>query len=78
MSDALIDMTYRHHVTKEPPPDAYSMHMHNTYELLYFLAGDATHVIEDRKYKLKKGDLIITMGCGDIYKVVPMIKEGLK
>ena len=26
----------------------------------------------------KKGDLIITMGCGDIYKVVPMIKEGLK
>jgi len=59
MSDALIDITYRHHVTKEPPPDAYSMHMHNTYELLYFLAGDATHVIEDRKYKLKKGDLII-------------------
>jgi len=26
----------------------------------------------------KKGDLIITMGCGDIYKVVPMIKDGLK
>jgi len=26
----------------------------------------------------KKGDLIITMGCGDIYKIVPMIKEGLK
>ncbi len=26
----------------------------------------------------KEGDLIITMGCGDIYKVVPMIKEGLK
>ena len=35
------------------------MHTHNAYELIYFLDGDATHVIEDRKYKLKKGDLII-------------------
>jgi AraC-like DNA-binding protein len=35
------------------------MHTHNTYELIYFLGGNATHVIEDRKYKLKKGDLII-------------------
>lgn len=35
------------------------MHSHNMYELLYFVSGDATHVIEDRKYKLKKGDLII-------------------
>ena len=59
MSEVLTQITYRHHVTKAPPPDAYSMHMHNSYELLYFLAGDATHVIEDRKYKLKKGDLIV-------------------
>ncbi len=26
----------------------------------------------------KEGDLIITLGCGDIYKVIPMIKDGLK
>jgi len=57
--EGTVGITYRHHVTKEPKPDAYSMHMHNTYELLYFLAGDATHVIEDRKYKLKRGDLIL-------------------
>lgn len=25
----------------------------------------------------REGDLIITLGCGDIYKVIPMIKEGL-
>ncbi len=59
MNTPLIELTYRHHVSASPSPDAYSMHTHNTYELLYFISGDATYVIEDRKYKLKKGDLII-------------------
>lgn len=35
------------------------MHAHNMYELLYLVNGDATLVIEDRKYKLKIGDLIL-------------------
>ena len=35
------------------------MHTHSGYELLYFIDGDATYVIEDRKYKLKKGDLVL-------------------
>ena len=52
-------LIFRHRITKNIPCDAYSMHTHNTYELIYFLDGDATHVIEDRKYKLKKGDLIL-------------------
>ena len=50
---------FKHRVSENLPCDAYSMHTHNCYELIYFLEGDATHVIEDRKYKLKKGDLII-------------------
>lgn len=50
---------YKHEISKNIPCDAYSMHTHNTYELLYFLSGDATHIIEDRKYKLKKGNLIL-------------------
>jgi AraC-like DNA-binding protein len=41
------------------PKNAYSMHSHNMYELLYFVGGDATHVIEDRRYKLKRGDLVL-------------------
>lgn len=52
-------LLYKHTVTDAPPCDAYSMHTHNLYEVLYFISGDATHVIEDRKYKLKKGDLIL-------------------
>ena len=52
-------MFFKHEISEDLPCDTYSMHTHNTYELIYFLDGDATHVIEDRKYKLKKGDLIL-------------------
>ena len=50
---------FKHEVSENLPCDTYSMHTHNAYELIYFISGDATHVIEDRKYKLKKGDLIL-------------------
>jgi len=55
-SDTIL---FKHERTPAPPTDTYSMHTHDMYELIYFLSGDATHVIEDRKYKLKKGDLIL-------------------
>ncbi|MBP3571668.1 MAG: helix-turn-helix transcriptional regulator [Clostridia bacterium] len=50
---------FKHEISEDLPCDAYSMHTHNAYELIYFLDGDASHVIEDRKYKLKRGDLIL-------------------
>ena len=52
-------MYFKHRITENAACDTYSMHTHNSYELIYFIDGDATHVIEDRKYKLKKGDLIL-------------------
>ncbi len=50
---------YKHEILPVPPNDYFSMHTHNQYEIIYFVRGDATHVIEDRKYKLKPGDLIL-------------------
>ncbi len=50
---------FKHEISENLPCDVFSMHTHNAYELIYFMDGDATHVIEDRKYKLKKGDLIL-------------------
>ncbi len=50
---------YRHHTSYNYPKDAHTAHSHNMYELIYFLEGDATHIIEDRKYKLKKDDLVL-------------------
>ncbi len=52
-------LVYKHEISENLPKDAYSLHIHNAYELIWFLDGDATHVIENRKYKLKKGDLIL-------------------
>jgi AraC-like DNA-binding protein len=59
VKDNDYSLRYRHLLYKNPPCDAYSRHSHNLYEILYFLSGDATHIIEGKKYKLKKGDLII-------------------
>lgn len=50
---------FKHKVSENLECNAYSMHVHAAYEIIYFVEGDATHVIEDRKYKLKAGDLII-------------------
>ena len=35
------------------------MHTHNLYEIIFFVKGDAFHIIEDRKYQLTKNDLIL-------------------
>lgn len=50
---------FKHVVSESPKREDHCLHTHNVYELLYIVNGDATHVIEDRKYKLKKGDLIL-------------------
>ena len=50
---------YKHDVTKAPPEDIFSVHTHTAYELLYFVGGDASYIIENNKYKLTKGDLVI-------------------
>lgn len=52
-------MFYKHELSERLPRDVYSMHTHNIYELLYFVKGDATYVIEDKKYKLRPHDLIL-------------------
>ncbi len=40
-------------------PEAFYLHTHEVPELLYILETDGSHIIEDREYPLKKGDLII-------------------
>ena len=51
---------YNHAMRKSPSPEAFSGHSHNLYEILYVINGDASYIIESKKYKLKSGDLIIT------------------
>lgn len=49
---------YRYSVTM-PWKGEVSSHTHPLYELIYFMRGDASHVVEDRMYKLSRGDLVI-------------------
>ena len=53
-------MFFKYEVSENLPADKFGRHTHSTHEILYMLDGDATYLIEDRKYKLKKGARIFT------------------
>lgn len=56
-----------HMLTSKQMNDAY--HMHDSYELLLFLNGDADYYIEQHRYRLKRGDLLVINGQ-EIHRVV--------
>ncbi len=50
------------HLTHESPDNKrnnFAKHVHNHYEIILFIKGDATYIIEDKKYKLKPYDLVL-------------------
>lgn len=55
----LFVFDFDHRSIKTIKRDAFSMHSHNCYELILFIKGDAFHVVENRKYRLSKNDLVI-------------------
>ena len=50
---------FKHNVTVSPPCTLVVNHMHPGYEILYFVSGDATLIIEDKQFYIRPGDLII-------------------
>ena len=48
-------------------------HRHKEIELIPMTEGEATFYIDSTPYKTEKGDIIITLGCGDIYKAAKMM-----
>lgn len=60
--------TYWHHnklysydylINEQPNPTDYFSHMHNDYEILFFMDGDADYTIEGKTYHLNKNDMLI-------------------
>ena len=51
-------LMYQHKLDVDPPTNYFSFHTHSDYELLYIINGDVTHIIEDKKFKLRAGDLV--------------------
>ena len=52
---------FNHIIYTEPSKDrsSFKRHFNNDLEILFFIKGSATYVIEDKKYKLNAGDLVI-------------------
>jgi AraC-like DNA-binding protein len=53
-------LLYNHRSYKNPllDPVPFSRHCHNTYEILFFERGEASYIIDEKKYKLHKNDLV--------------------
>jgi AraC-like DNA-binding protein/mannose-6-phosphate isomerase-like protein (cupin superfamily) len=63
MSDVILsynanNFLLRHVITKSPQDIA--THIHDCYELYYFISGDITYYIEGNSYKVNSNDLILT------------------
>ena len=56
---ALGNMCFQHKIDVKPRAEFMSTHAHNVYELIYVINGDLTHTVEDKKYKLYSGDLVL-------------------
>ena len=53
------DLFFKHAITTDIERDAITRHVHQKYELIYYVSGDATSVVEGRKHKLRAGDLLL-------------------
>lgn len=50
---------FSHSITENPSNAEHSIHIHDSYELYYFIAGDVTYNIEGQTYKLSPHDLLV-------------------
>lgn len=46
-------------INNSPSNKHFYLHTHDNYEILLFLEGDASYVVEGRKYNLESGDIIL-------------------
>lgn len=64
----LTNNFFMNHVVTESPNDV-ATHIHDCYELFYFISGDLTYHIEGQAYKLCPNDLIIT-NSRELHRIV--------
>ncbi len=59
----------RHAYDEHPDPDQFPMHMHGHYEILFFISGDITYLVEGNTYRPTPGDIMI-FNIAETHKVV--------
>jgi len=57
-----------HSATPEAPAE-YPIHIHDRYEIYYFLSGDVTYFIEGQGYSLNKHDLLV-INTGELHRPI--------
>lgn len=62
------------HICTESPIDV-DTHIHDCFELYYYISGDLTYYVEGQSYKLSKNDIIIT-NTRELHRIVFDSKEG--
>ena len=67
----ILDYTFKH--TYSPKPDLsearFREHFHTTYEMLYFVQGDADYMLQQTRYKIRPGSLLIAKP-GEYHNIV--------
>ena len=53
------NIEFSHKRNEAPRSGCFTSHTHNIFELIYIIEGDITHVVEDKRYKLREGDLVL-------------------
>ena len=50
---------FHHSIDTHPKDEDFTMHVHEQYEIFYFISGEASYLVEGTEYKLHPGDLLI-------------------
>ncbi len=58
-SPSMVQKSFNSHHYKGFPQFNLDLHTHDYYELFLFISGDVTYQIEDKRYKLTKGNLLL-------------------
>ncbi len=49
-----------HGIIQSPDQDNYPPHIHDAWEVLFFLRGNVSYKVEGKSYRLKRGNLVLT------------------
>ena len=56
------DIFCHHTLDTAPRTEDYSMHVHENFELYYFICGDASYLVEGTEYELRPHDVLLMRG----------------
>lgn len=59
---AFENYRYRHHTTTDPLHTKFIRHAHKTNEIVYLVEGDISYVIENQRFRLSPGDIVLIPG----------------